>query len=70
MKRYCCSNYAFLFITPHYYYTVIVDLLNEFQANLHLEVAVIFKAGNNKPWKDDTLIGRHVIQVVKPGGPV
>ena len=70
MKRYCYSNYTILFITIHYYYTVIVVLLNEFQANLHTEVAVIFKAGNNKPWKGDTLVGRQVIQVVKPGGPV
>ena len=41
-------------------------MLNEFEANLHLEVTVIFKAGNNKPWKDDTLVGRQVIRVVKP----
>ena len=70
MKRYCYSNYIILFITIHYYYTVIADLLNEIQANLHTEVALIFKAGKNKPWKGDTLVGRQVIQVVKPGGPV
>ena len=70
MKSYCCSNYATLFITIHYYYTVTVVLLNEFKANFHLEVAVIFKTGNNKPWKGDSLVGRQVIQVVKPGRPV
>ena len=70
MKRYCYSNYTILFITIHHYYTVIVVLLNEFQANLHIQVAAIFKAGNNKPWKGDTLVGRQVIQVVKPGEPV
>ena len=70
MKRYCYSNYTISFITIHHYYTVIVVLLNEFQANLHIQVAAIFKASNNKPWKGDTLVGRQVIQVVKPGEPV
>ena len=31
---------------------------------------MIFKAGNNKPWKGDILVGRLVIQIVTPGGPV
>lgn len=31
---------------------------------------MIFKTGNNKPWKGDILVGKQVIQVVKSGGSV
>ena len=65
MKIHCYCNYTVLFITIHYYYAVIIVMLNEFEAKLHLEVTVIFKAGNNKLWKGDTLVGRQVIPVVK-----
>ena len=70
MKRYYYCNYTALFIAIHYYYTVIAVPLNEFQGKLHLEVAVIFNAGNNKPWKGDSLVSRQVVQVVKPERPV
>ena len=58
MKIHCYCNYTVLLITIHYYYAVIVVLLNEFK--LHLEVAVIIKAGTNKPWEGVTLVGRQV----------
>ena len=45
MKRYYCCRYTVLFITI-YYYTDIAVLLNEFWANFHLDIAVIFKTGN------------------------
>ena len=69
MKRYHYCSCTVLFITIHYYYTVIVVLLNEFQANFHLDIPVIFKTSNNKPWKGDTLVSKQVIQI-KPGEPV
>ena len=69
MKIYYYCSYTVLFITIHYY-TVIAVQLNEFQANFHLDIAVIFKTGNNKPWKGDTLVSKQVIQFVKPGRPV
>ena len=52
MKRYCYCSYTIQFIT-----TIIVDLLNEFLANFHLSVAIIFKTCINKPWKGDTPVG-------------
>ena len=52
MKRYCYCDCTILFIT-----TIIVVLLNDFSANFHLSVAIIFKTGINKPWKCDTLVG-------------
>ena len=69
MKRYYYCRYTVLFITIHYN-TDIVVLLNAFWANFHIGIAVIFKTGNNKPWKGDTLVSKQVIQVVKPGGTV
>ena len=59
MKRYYYCNY-----------TAFVILLNEGQANFHLDVAVIFKTDNNKSWTGEYFVGRQVIQYVKPGGPV